>query len=143
MTDPSPEEMALNQKRNEFIGEEAHEASLSWELWHLAKGAGTADSEIVKGGVVTVRSRILELAGTLGEATRGTHYHDDGFSGGFYADGYTDPDTGDIFYFYPAHRVHSWWEGVDQRLNEAGFPPDYLTDEMRESIHREISSHIT
>ena len=139
MTDPTPEVAALNERRDWFIDEESTEASTSWEVWHLSKEAGTADSEIVKGTYEEAESRIFELAGRrLGAYEGESQHHDDGYSGGFDADGYIDKDTGDIFYFYQAYRVHSWWEGVDQRLDEAGFPPDYLTDGMREFIHREI-----
>ena len=143
MTELTLETVELNRKRDEFIDEEAHEASLSWEMWHISKEGGTAGSEIVRGDVGNVHSRILELAGrSLGEGKRGTLYHEDGYSGGFNTGSYADKDTGDVFCYYRAHRGHSWWEGVDQRLNEVGLPPDYLTDEMRGFVRREIVFHI-
>lgn len=143
---PTMVDMELDQKRNEFVGEEAYAASQSWELWHISKEGGTADSEIVRGEGEKVLRRIEELSGAniyAPRMVRGKHYHNDGYSGVFEADGYTDKDTGDRFYYYPAHRVHSWWEDVDRRMDEAGFPDGCLSDEMRESIRRDIVLHTT
>lgn len=133
----------LLERRRDFVQEEADLALGKMEVWVKDPSAGTEKSKIVSGGSDAARSyadRVLE-GGAINEMSD-SFWHKDEHTGDILAFGFRDPN-GVECYFYPAPRASSWWEEVDRRMDEAGFPPDYLTEEMRGSIHREIASHLT
>lgn len=136
------ERAASLAKLRAFCRAEVERAVCSYEVWRIHEDFGASESEMVEDGESTARAHLENWAGEpFSNMTEERLTHDDGWGESFEVQGWRN-GAGYAFYYYPAHRVYSWWEGVDQRLLDAGLHDIHLIAETRQEIRHEIRDTI-